>query len=73
MTNAERQAALKARRAKAGMVQINLWLPASAVADMQRAAELCRADPELTVARLVNTRTGKLRGLKPSKAKDAVS
>lgn len=66
MTNAERQAALKARRAKAGIVQVNVWVPQSAVADMQRAAELCRADPELTIARLVNTRTGKLRGLKPS-------
>jgi hypothetical protein len=64
MTNTERQSALRARRIEAGMVQVNMWLPAQAVADIQRAAELIRANPDLSVARLVDTRTGKLRGLK---------
>lgn len=64
MSNAERQAALKARRAKQGLVQLNLWVPASAVSELKRAAEMICADPNLAVARLVDTRTGKLKGLK---------
>ena len=64
MTATERQRLLKARRIEAGMVQLNMWVPASAVADFQRAAELIRDDPALAVARLVDTRTGKLKGLK---------
>lgn len=64
MTSAERQAALKARRAELGLVQCNMWVPASAVPELQRAAELMRENTDLTVARLVNRRTGKLRGLK---------
>lgn len=64
MSPAQRQAALKARRIEAGLVQCNLWVPAGCVAELQRAAELMRSNPALLVARLVDTRTGKLRGLK---------
>lgn len=64
MTSAERQRKFKANQQKAGLVQINLWLPASAVADFQAAAEVCRSRPGLTVARLVDLATGRLVGLR---------
>lgn len=64
MTNAQRQQSLRNRRIEAGLVQVNVWVPVGAVADIQRAAELLRAEPELTVARLMDKRTGKLRGLR---------
>lgn len=64
MTNAERQRAFKARQAAAGLVQCNVWVPASAVADVNRAAELMCARPQLTIGRLVDTQTGRLVGLK---------
>jgi hypothetical protein len=64
MTSAERQAAYKSRQREAGIGQINLMVPAHAVADFQRAAELIRANPRLTIARLVNLDTGKLKGIK---------
>jgi hypothetical protein len=64
MTSAERQAAYKNRQREAGIGQINLMVPAHAVADFQRAAELIRANPRLTIARLVNLDTGKLKGMK---------
>jgi hypothetical protein len=65
MTNTERQAKHRAARDAAGLVQCNVWLPAGAVAEFKVAAELIRDNPHLAVARLVDTRTGKLRGLKP--------
>jgi hypothetical protein len=64
MTATERQAIFRKRQAAAGLVQCNLWVPEGAVAELQRAAELLRENPALRVARLVNTRTGKLSGLK---------
>lgn len=64
MTSAERQRRYKSRMAGEGHVQLNIWVPAHAVADFQRAAELVRENPDLTVARLVSARTGKLRGLR---------
>ena len=64
MTSAERQRRFKATMAAKGFVQINVWVPQIAVPDMQRAAELMRNDPTLTVARLMNTKTGRLVGMK---------
>lgn len=64
MGAAERQARARAKREAAGLVQVNLWIPAHAVADFQRAAELIKLDQKLTVARLVDRNTGKLRGMK---------
>lgn len=64
LTSAERARAHKARLAERGFVQCNIWVPAHVVADFNRAAELCRTDPTLTLARLVNRETGRLLGLK---------
>jgi hypothetical protein len=64
MTNVERARRFKSRMVAAGLVQVNIWVPAAAVADVQRAAELMRAHPHLTVARLADRQTGKLTGLK---------
>jgi hypothetical protein len=68
MSNAERQRRFKAKQLEAGLVQANVWIPPQAVADMQRAAELIRGNPELTIARLVHTGTGRLVGLKAAKS-----
>jgi hypothetical protein len=64
MTNTERQAKLRKARADAGLVQCNVWVPEGCVAEILRAAELMRQNPRLTVARLVDGETGRLRGLK---------
>lgn len=64
MTNSQRQAALRERRKAEGLVQVNVWLPAEAAAELAIAAELIRQNPNLRVARLVDVTTGKLAGLK---------
>jgi hypothetical protein len=64
MTNAERQRKHRQRLTDAGLVQVNLIVPPHAVADLQRVAELLRANPDLTVARLASLTTGKLSGIK---------
>lgn len=73
MTGAERQARYRAKRENAGLVQVNVWLPPAAAADLQLAAELMRANPELSIARLVDRVTGRLVGLRTAakKAKPA--
>ena len=65
--SALRQRAFKDRMADAGMVQLNFWVPAAALADVKRAGELMRANPHLTVERLVDARSGKFVGLKEKK------
>jgi hypothetical protein len=67
MTNAERQRRHKAKLSEAGFVQVNLWLPLAAVPSFQQAAERCRENGALSVARLVNADNGKLAGLKAPK------
>jgi hypothetical protein len=64
VTNSERQARHKSRLVALGLVQVAVWVPVAAVADIQRAAELLRANPLLTVARLANVKTGRLVSLK---------
>jgi hypothetical protein len=64
MTNAERQRRFKAKQQDLGFVQVNVWVPPGSVVDIQRAAEIMRESPHLTVARLVDPTTGKLVGLK---------
>jgi hypothetical protein len=64
MTNAERQRRFKDKQREAGLIQVNVWVPPSCKAEIERAAELIRANHALTVARLVDTKTGKLVGLK---------
>ena len=63
MTATERQRVFKARMAEAGLVQVNLWLPAGIAPDMAQAAEAIRDNRELTI-RLVNRRTGRTVSLK---------
>jgi hypothetical protein len=65
-SSADRQRAFKARRAATGLVQCNVWVPAACAAELKLAAELMVADPDLRVARLMDVKTGRLRGLKPS-------
>ena len=68
VTAAERQARLRKRRADAGLVQCNVWLPAHAVASVQAAADAIIdgmiEGRRLEVARLVDRASGKLRGIK---------
>lgn len=68
MTATERRARFRAKMAGAGLIQINVWVPPHAAADIQRAAELIRENPDLTVARLVSGATGKMIGLKAKRA-----
>ncbi len=68
---AGRQAAFKARQAAAGLVQVNVWLPAHAAASFRDAAarvtDAHAAGRELEAARQVDRATGKLSGVrKPS-------
>jgi hypothetical protein len=53
--NALRQRRAKAKREAAGLRQINVWLPVSAVAAFRQAAAAIRANPDLTLA--VNRKT----------------
>ena len=64
MSGAERARAHKARMVEQGLTQINVWVPMAAAPEIMRAAELLRDNPDLRIARLVSTKTGKLRGLK---------
>ena len=61
---AARQAKWRADRAAQGMVQITVMVHSTAVPELKRAVELMATDPHLAVARLVDTRTGRLRGLR---------
>ena len=62
--NSERQARFKARQNALGLIQMSVWVPPGAVADMTLAAELIRANPALTIGRLTDTVTGRLVGLR---------
>ena len=65
MTNAERQARFRARRAESDIVQVAVFVHRSGVSELQRMAELSReSNGTLVPARMVDVRTGKLRGLK---------
>lgn len=64
MTATERRTRFRHKMADAGLIQINVWVPPHAAADIQRAAEMIRENPDLTIARLVSGATGKLVGLR---------
>ena len=64
LTSTERAARLRERRAAQGLVPCTIWLPAAATAEFNQAAELIRAHPELRLARLMSTKTGRMCGLK---------
>jgi hypothetical protein len=63
MSNASRQAAFRAAQKEAGFVRIDLWVPPSHVRDFVRAAALIKENRTLIVARLVDSRTGRLESL----------
>ena len=64
MTSAQRQTRFRRKLAELGYVQVNVWVPASAAPGFKRAAELASENPDLEIGRMVDTRTGKLRGMK---------
>ena len=59
-SNAERTARCRGKRFAAGLVQLNIVVPAAAVDDLRIAASRLRDDPDLTVDRLTSRRTGRL-------------
>lgn len=61
---AARQAAFKNRMRDQGFEQVNLWVPAGAVADVQELANALRTSSDFTVGPVRNVRTGKLVSLK---------
>jgi hypothetical protein len=67
-TNRERQMGFKERMARDGYAQVALFVPASAKADFQLAAELCRENPALTVGQMKNLDTGRFQSLRKKRA-----
>jgi hypothetical protein len=63
-SSTERSRTLKERRAAEGLVQCNVWLPRETVAEFVRAAELIKKERDLRLARLMDLRTGRMRGLR---------
>jgi hypothetical protein len=63
MSNAERARRFKAKQAGEGRTQLNIWVPTHVVAEFKRAAELIVENPHLTIGRLTDAKTGRLRGL----------
>ena len=59
-TNAQRQQRKRARLEAAGLVQCNLWVPVSAVAELRLLAAILRAHPHLLPGPLRDPVSGKL-------------
>jgi hypothetical protein len=57
--NAARQRRFREKAIEQGWVQCNVWVPASALADLQLQAELLRRHAHLTVGPLRDPYTGK--------------
>lgn len=70
MTTAERQARIRAKRAKMGIIQVNVWVPVAAAASVKLAAERMVANPELFIDVLRHRQTGKLSGRKTAPISD---
>lgn len=68
-TSAERARKHKDKLRTTGLVQINLWVPAGAVSSFNDAAEKCRSDYNLAVARVVDNTTGRLAGIRSGAGK----
>lgn len=60
MTNAERQAKFRARKAAQGLEQVNVLLPPAAHADLAMIARMMAENPDLEFGPLRDTRTGRL-------------
>jgi hypothetical protein len=67
VSGAERIKRHRAKQLAEGLTQVNIVVPLHVAAEFQLAAERCRDDRALTLARLVNTRSGKLEGLKKAR------
>jgi hypothetical protein len=61
---AARQAAFKNRMRDQGFEQVNLWVPAGAIPDLNELATTLRKSPDFTVGPVRNVRTGKLVSIK---------
>lgn len=68
-TSTERARRHKDKLRETGLVQINIWVPAAAVSSFNDAAEKCRSDFNLAVARVVDSTTGRLAGIKSGAGK----
>lgn len=56
----ERQRRLRQRRERSGLLQLTLWVPAGAAADLRELAELLRAHPHLVAGPARDPVSGKL-------------
>lgn len=59
MTNAERQAKFRAKKAEMGMVTLTMLVPEHAIEDFRRAAALMALNPKLRLGPMTNTRSGR--------------
>jgi hypothetical protein len=66
-TSAERQRNHKARLVEQGLCQCNIWVPAECLPELQRIAELMRANRNLVAGPCRDVSTGKLVSLKSKK------
>lgn len=60
MTNAERQAAFRARMREQGLESCTVWVPAELACEIRALAEALCANRDLTPGPVRNVRTGKL-------------
>jgi len=60
MSTADRAKAFKARMQAQGLRQVNVWVPADKMGQLQMLAELLRGDSEIEVGPARNVRTGRL-------------
>ena len=58
-TPAERQSALRKRRAEAGYINVTVSVPVSAAPDLTMAARLMQANPALRLAMLTDAASGR--------------
>jgi hypothetical protein len=62
---ADRARRRRAKLSESGIVQLNLWVPVGAAADMRLAAEIMREAPHLRLGPLRDPVSGKFVGLRP--------
>ena len=68
-TDAERVAALRQRKLKAGLTQVAVWIPRKRKANFIDAAQRIRNEPDLEIGSLRNVRTCGVVSLDPTKPK----
>lgn len=67
-SNAERQRKLREKRRVGGIVQCNVWVPASQVPVIQQMAEMMCANHNLTINLLLDASTGRRVSMKTVKS-----